>query len=171
MITLFQCSTAFGSLPCWAAPPKQMTCSTHFSWKAKYAWKCVLDFWFLTGKMKMNWAWYAGPVNSEFFLHSSELDVKVQSSVCVMSGTYSVLPSLLSQQWAAREGVQRPVWYSLLVALTWTWWDSNRGLWLTLAKWAFKKKKKKKQANPGLQEQRGLKSNTFLDTTVLWHLI
>ena len=39
-----------------------------------------------------------GPVNTEFFLHSSELDVKVQSSVCITSDTCSVLTSFLGQQ-------------------------------------------------------------------------
>lgn len=39
-----------------------------------------------------------GPVNAEFFLHSSELDEKVQSSVCITSRTCSVLTSSLSQQ-------------------------------------------------------------------------
>lgn len=39
-----------------------------------------------------------GPVNTELFLQSSESDAKVQSSVCIMSGTCSVLTSFLSQQ-------------------------------------------------------------------------
>lgn len=74
-------------------------------------------------------------VNTELFLHSSELDEKIWSSVRIMLGTCSVLASSLSQQWAAREGNQCPGWYNSLEALTRTWWESNHGLWLTFTKW------------------------------------
>lgn len=38
--------------------------------------------------------------------------------------------------------------------------------------WRFQSelKKKRNQASPGLSEECGLKSNTFLATTVMWHL-
>lgn len=98
-----------------------------------------------------------GPINTELFSHSSESHVHVHFRACIVLGI--MLTSFLSQC---------PVWYNSGEVLTGNWWDGNHGLWLAFPKWD---RKQSKQASPGLHEQCGLKSNTFLATTVLWHLI